>query len=118
MLPSIDPEAYLDLARELANRSESAATRTAADRAYYAAFLTCRDMLAEKGHMTPYGTAQDHRYVAETLKKVLGASGNDEHRLRRARNTATYETGQVRSTPSVDWMIATAQRLIDKVKNL
>ena len=35
---SVDPETYLVLAKELALKSEAAAKRTAADRAYYATF--------------------------------------------------------------------------------
>jgi len=122
--PALDPATYLDLAKELASRSEAASKRTAGDRAYYAAFLFSRDQLASKNYITPYYNEQDHQYVPETLKKqgVLGSLGNDEQRLRRARNRLTYDTrslsGQAPPLPSLEWMLNTAQEIIDRVRAL
>lgn len=122
---SVDPETYLGLAKELASKLEVAAKRTAADRAYYAAFLTSRDLLAKKGYITPYNNSQDHKYVEETLKRsdILGACGNDENRLRRARNIATYDTRGI--TPDIQryarplaWMLRTAEEIINKIREL
>ncbi|MBI2909690.1 MAG: hypothetical protein HYX92_18780 [Chloroflexi bacterium] len=114
---ALDPAAYLDLANELASRPEAEAKRTAADRAYYAAFLFSRDQLAAKGYLVPYYSLEDHRYVAECLRELLGAVGNDENRLRQRRNTVTYDTRDL-SSPSLQWMINTAQKITELVKEL
>ncbi len=58
-----DPQVYLDVARELALKSDSGSRRTAADRAYYAAFLGCRQLLTGKGYMTPFYKYDDHAYM-------------------------------------------------------
>ncbi len=117
----VDPQSYLDLASRLGSETESSARRTAADRAYYAAFLTSRDVLAAKGYITPYHNAEDHQYVASALKRkdILGTHGSDETRLRLARNTITYDTrGLAGDCPSLEWMLKTAKSIIDKVKQL
>lgn len=113
----IDPRTYLDLSRTLAGDGSPASQRSAGDRAYYAAFLTTRDVLAEKGYITPHLGLEDHRYVQEQLKRVVGAIGNDEQRLRTARNKVTYDTGTV-SPGSLNWMISTAENIIRLVDGL
>lgn len=121
---SLDPETYLELASKLSTESDEAARRTAADRAYYAAFLVCRDTLARKDYLTPYYNSGDHKYVGDTLKRneVLGSFGNEEQRLRRARNLVTYDTGDITKTQQnacgLDWMLRTAKNIIDRVKAL
>lgn len=122
---SVDPETYLELAKELSSKSQVAARRTAADRAYYAAFLASRDLLAEKDYITPYGDERDHQYVNEALKRkdILGSFGNEGLRLRRARNVATYDTRDITMRTQqyarpLNWMLNTAGTLIDKVKKL
>lgn len=122
---SIDPETYLGLAKELSSRKQIAAIRTSADRAYYAAFLSSRDVLAKKGYLTPYYNTDDHKYVTDTLKRpdVLGSLGNDEARLRRARNLLTYDTRQLNAAssdrvPKIDFMLNTAEMIIRKVNEL
>ena len=118
MFPAIDPSKYLDFAQEIASRSEPEVIRTVADRAYYSAFLFCRDQLAEKGYITPYYNTEDHRYVPAKLKELLGSFGNDENRLRTHRNRVTYDTREVTDSPSIDWMIETARKIIERVKTL
>jgi uncharacterized protein (UPF0332 family) len=122
---SVDPETYLELASELSSKAQAAAKRTAADRAYYAAFLVSRDLLAEKGYISPYYNSDDHKYVEETLKHkdVLGSLGNDENRLRRARNLVTYDTRDLARTTKqyaypLNWVLNTAGTIIDRVKQL
>lgn len=121
---AFNPKTYLEIATELSSKTEAAAKRTAADRAYYAAFLSSRDILAEKGYIIPHYDSDDHRYVAENLKdrSVLGALGNDESRLRRARNLITYDTRDISSTKedarSLDWMLETARIIIERVEAL
>lgn len=120
----VDPKKYLELAEELATESDDAARRSAADRAYYAAFLTCRDVLAEKNYLTPYYSSDDHRYIAEKLRspKLLGIYGNNESLLRKARDSITYDTRELAANHEkakrLEWMIKTAREIIDKVQAL
>lgn len=122
--PALDPTDYLKIADELTSRSESSALRTAADRAYYAAFLTCRDCLTEKDYFTPTYSSDDHTNLTSALKRsdVLGAYGNEELRLRRARNCVTYTVDNISFTTKdacpLDWMLKTARELISKVEAL
>ena len=119
---AIDPCDYLSLAKELSRRTEATCHRTAADRAYYAAFLTSRDELERKGYATPYGSTEDHQYIPRVLKRrdVLGAFGNEEDRMRRSRNCVAYDTADTHSTDAkpVDWMIRTAEEIIQRVQAL
>ena len=124
LYPLLDPIKYLELAEELSSRIDTHAIRTAADRAYYAAFLICRDQLTAKDYMTPEYGQNDHLLVQSALrrKEVLGSHGNDEYRLRRARNCITYKTcdlstGQPDVRP-LDWMIQTAKDIIERVNAL
>lgn len=122
--PKINPEEYIKLADELALKPDNASKRSAADRAYYAAFLTCRDILTAKDYLTPYYDYQDHKYVAETLKnpKILGSFGNNESLLRKARDCITYDTRDLRTNQEkvkrIEWMIKTARTIIEKVQAL
>lgn len=119
---AIDPPKYLELAYELSQRSESSARRTAADRAYYAAFLTSRDCLMEKGYIQPYESWEDHEYISRELKSALGAVGNQENRLRRARNIITYNTEDLPLTKQnvrkLEWILETAAEIIKLVEQL
>jgi hypothetical protein len=125
LYPMLDPTAYLKLAEEVSSNSETAARRTAADRAYFAAFLVSRDLLAEKGYMLPHYSDEDHKDVVDVLKdmQVLGAFGNEENRLRMARNCVTYDTrdldsSMLRNVRSLEWMLYTAREIIKRVKAL
>jgi hypothetical protein len=121
----IDPSSYMELAKQLAINADDSSKRTAADRAYYAAFLTCRDVLASKGYLVPQYNLDDHKSVPQTLKSIeaLGSRGNDEERLRSARNRINYDTRELRDQPqsavcSINWMITTAQDIINGVQAL
>ena len=121
VFPALDPLTYIGLADELASKPELSAKRTAADRAYFAAFLTSRNQLAAKGYIIPYYSSGDHRYVAENLKSLLGAFGNEENRLRTARNRVTYDTRDLtyrQGQPPLNWMVDTAKQIIERVKKL
>lgn len=119
VFPALDPLTYIGLADELASKPELSAKRTAADRAYFAAFLSSRDQLAAKGYIIPYYSSDDHRYVAENLKSLLGAFGNEENRLRTARNRVAYDTRDLtQGQPSLKWMVATAKKIIERVTKL
>jgi len=120
-LPVVNPRSYLELATELAGRRESHSIRTAGGRAYYAAFLASRDTLAAKGYTLRYAGASAHAGVTQALGTILDEGvGNEENRLRRARNQLTYDTDQVVWPPgqSVQWMIDTAREIIEAVTAL
>lgn len=114
--PALNPTEYLKIADELASRKQSSALRTAADRAYFAAFLSSRDQLAEKDYFTPKYSVDDHQDLTNALKRenVLGTFGNEEFRLRQARNCINYVTSDVGSATkgacSLDWMIRCVSR--------
>ena len=117
MFPAVEPCKYLEFAREISSRPETEAKRTAADRAYYAAFLFSRDQLASKGYITPYYWEEDNRYVSQELKRLKFSIGNSENLLRTRRTEITYDTRDI-NAPSLEWMLDTAQKIIDYVKVL
>lgn len=122
--PKIYPEEYLSLASELALRLDEAAKRSAADRTYYAVFLTCRDVLTAKNYLTPYYNYKDHKLVTDTLKlpKILGNLASDEIRLHDARNCINYDTRDLRANQEdvhrLSWMMKTARTIIKRVQAL
>jgi hypothetical protein len=121
LYPAFDPIEYLTIAKILSVKKDSASRRSAADRAYYATFLICRDTLEKKKYSTPYKGLEDHAYISSVLKKALGSIGNEENRMRRARNTATYDPHDLYNNEdvrNVEWMITTAEEIIKRVKDL
>ena len=124
LYPKINPIKYLDLAVELAAKSDDAARRSAADRAYYAAFLACRDVLATKNYITPKYSSDDHLDIAKKLRNpnLLGNYGDNESRLRKARDSITYDTRDLAANHEkakrLEWMIKTAREIIDRVQAL
>ncbi len=90
--PAVDPEEYLELATELLKNNSPEYLRSAGDRAYYAAFLFCRDELTRKGYISPSYSTDDHDYVTISLINALGSAGSEEYWLRRRRNSLTYNT--------------------------
>jgi hypothetical protein len=122
LYPSITPDEYLSLAKELASRQESASLRSAADRAYFATFLACRELLKKKNYIVEYGHIEDHQYISRVLKTVLKSKGNEENRLRRVRNEITYNTGDLfqgqDNVRRLDWVFSTSEELIRLVNEL
>ncbi len=123
LFPSLDPVTLLNLARQLATQADPASQRTAGDRAYYAAFLFSRDNLAAKDHFTPSNRSEDHILVQNVLRRpnVLGAFGDYENQLRRARNAATYDIQDLhmgKDVRSLEWMIEKASEIIDRVNRV
>jgi hypothetical protein len=127
LYPKINPTDYLDLARDLSSKTDNASIRSSIDRAYYATFLTCRDILALKRYILPTYSIEDHKNVPETLKslKVLGSIGNDELRLRHVRNRITYDTRSLTPGQSTHedvynttLILSSAQKIIDHVQSL
>jgi hypothetical protein len=115
--PAVKPELYLDLARELAGNPAPEYIRSAGDRAYYAAFLFCRDELARKGYITPFYSTEDHSYVSRSLQQLFGRGPFSEFELRYQRNRISYDTRNLRGV-SIPWMIKTAEDIIERVKEL
>lgn len=130
----LNPIELLDLARELARRPDSAAVRTACDRAYYAAFLFSRDQLISMGILEPAGGrgrrrrpsltghSPDHGIVSDRLSDLPNGRrpGNQLDRLRTQRNLYTYITGRL-STSDVrtpQWMLSTAEEIIGFAQQL
>ena len=91
-VPAVIPAAYLAQADEWAQSGETEYLRSAADRAYYAAFLTARDQLSRKGYGRFAPTLQAHNQVARALTAVRPDMGKQMRVLRRARNRFTYQT--------------------------
>ena len=118
----INPVEYLSLAKNLSSQLDIAALRSAADRAYYASFLTCRENLRLKGYIVPYNGIDEHEYISRTLRTVIGSLGNDENRLRRARNEITYNTNDLiagqNDVMPLEWILKTASELITSVEAL
>ena len=122
---SINPEDYLQLAKSLSTQDDGVAKRTAADRAYYAVFLSGRELLSEKGYLTPLNNERDHEQVVNKLQeaKLLGSYGSQMLRLRLARNQATYNLNKLYRQPSghsrsLNWMIDAAEKLLERIKAL
>jgi hypothetical protein len=130
----LDPLELLNLARELARRPDAAAVRTACDRAYYAAFLFCRDQLISMGIVERAGgrgrtrrprltgRSADHTIIPDSLRGLANGRrpGNELNRLREQRNQYTYNTGSL-STSAVatpQWMLSTAEDIIGFVQQL
>ena len=91
---AVDPAAYLALAIEWSQSTDSAALRSAVDRAYYAAFLSARDQLSAKGYGRFSQGPQAHSEVAKALSAVQVNVGERLITLRRARNRLNYQTGR------------------------
>ena len=116
----VDPVSLLDLATELAGRARPSDIRTAADRAYYAAFLTTRDQLIRKNYARFTDDGRAHRRVRVALRAIDQDMGSFLNALRVTRNALTYETGPV-TLPggrTLSWMLGTARNLIDFVNAL
>jgi hypothetical protein len=122
LYPSIAPDEYLALAKELASRQEPASLRSAVDRAYFATFLTCRELLKKKNYIVEYGHTEDHQYISRVLKAVLKSYGNEENRMRRVRNEITYNIGDLfqgqDTVRKLDWVFDTSEKLISLVSDL
>ena len=73
---------------------DGTAHRSAVDRAYYAAFLTARDTLAQKGYGNFPAGSQAHLSVVGVLRPISHDAARRLTVLRRARNRLTYQPGR------------------------
>ena len=94
--PATAPRDILTFAESLVSGASPEAVRAGCDRAYYAAFLLCRERLRSRGLFDPSSGAGDHQALAVALRRWEFAAGNDLHRLRRSRNQYTYSLDEVR----------------------
>ena len=94
--------------------------RSAGDRAYYAAFLTCRDQLVRKNYAVFSRRPSSHNEVAAALTDIHSELGRRLGELRYTRNDLTYQTGRISRDPpqTLLWMFRTAQAMIDFVDAL
>ncbi len=92
---AFDWGAYLDLADELANRSDEAALRSAISRAYYAALGLARDLLESEDQTFAF-TDNLHslvwRAVSSSADDIRYYIGIDGRWLRLNRNAADYDS--------------------------
>ena len=116
----VEPQSYLDLAIRLSRSPDEASRRSAVDRAYYAAFLTARNELNNKGYLTSVQRSEIHFRVAITLTRAARIPGRRLELLRRTRNRLTYQTGRT-SLPeglSLDLMLDSARVVIQGARAL
>lgn len=115
---AINPVDYLSYAETLISDDQTCCQRTAADRAYYAAFLFWRNELATKyPELRSVTGAKIHKIVCEKLKIEIGSLANDLRILRDARNEATYNTDLICLSDTgrachINYMISVAKKLI------
>src|SRR5687768_16655274 len=86
----IEPADILAVADHLSERELEAFWRLAVSRAYYSAYLHCRDVLLDRGFRTS-GGAQDHAAVAQAAGRLNRQASRRLRDLRVARNRADYE---------------------------
>ena len=104
----------------MAPSADEASRRTAADRAYYAAFLAVRDELIVKGYMNVARNSNVHVQVADTLRGIDKSASELLFILRRARNRLTYQTGHINLPrgQSIPELLDSARRVIEAVRAL
>jgi uncharacterized protein (UPF0332 family) len=90
----MNPVDFLDVAGEWAAGNREAEWRSAASRAYYAAFHVARKLLHQAGFVVPQAE-QAHAYLWLRLANAghpdVERAGNDLIYLRRVRNAADYD---------------------------
>lgn len=107
---AFDPQKFLELARDLAERAnDQAALRSAISRAYYAAFLSARAVAETGGRRfdTP------HRQVWEHLALNMSFIDLKGLRLRRSRNKADYRLGVVFTPQEAKTSIDRAEQILE-----
>ena len=116
----IDPESYLHTAISWSLSSDEAVRRSAVDRAYYAAFLTARNELTDKGYIVAEQGPVAHILVGNSLTRLTGIPGRILRALRRTRNRVTYQTDEV-SLPqnmTVEQLLGWAKTVIEAAQAL
>lgn len=124
---SFDWSEYLSLAQELTRQATTSAMpeaglRSAASRAYYAAFCRARNHLRDKEkHLLPPG-GQAHRYVQDQFKqspdKLRNRIGHNLNRLRIDRNKADYDDHVVGLSSMTQGDLVLAEQVITWLDSL
>jgi uncharacterized protein (UPF0332 family) len=93
----MDPREFLELADEWSTGGREGEWRSAASRAYYAAFHAARIILGAMGFVVPRGDGA-HQYLWRRLANCghldVQRAGNQLNDLRRVRNRADYDLGR------------------------
>jgi uncharacterized protein (UPF0332 family) len=94
----MNPRDFLEVADELASGIREADWRTAASRAYYAAFHVCRRLMEQCGFDVPRAE-QAHAYLWLRLSNSgqpdIQQAGDNLRNLRTARNEADYDLNKL-----------------------
>lgn len=112
------PRDFLLLAGELSPRKTEACWRSAASRAYYAAFHVARDFLNSLGFAIRQGDqshAAVYRRMSNTKVADVDQAGNLLIDLRRLRNQADYDLQRSFAAADARKAIQAAERLFDIV---
>jgi len=106
---------FLTVARTLAGSGTEAEWRTAASRAYFAAFHIVRDLFRDLGFAVPRSEAA-HKYLAFRLQNCgrveLQKVGSDLDDLRDLRNRADYDLSPMFVQQRANASITVAQQII------
>jgi hypothetical protein len=114
----MDGREFLALAQRLAGEATEVAWRTAAGRAYYAAFHVARSFMQDLGFTVPRGD-RAHAHLWLRLSNAGDAqverAGADLNVLRRDRNHADYDLGPTFSHPAVTAALRAAAQIISSL---
>lgn len=93
-----------------------AAERSAASRAYFAAFCVARDYVENEFRFRPTETGEDHRLVREILKKQeKGRLASDLSRLAQWRKSCDYDFEYSKSGEACRYSIQVAEKVIGQL---
>ena len=101
----------LNLAESLATDPREIAHRSAASRAYYAAFWRCRDVVADRFGPVDTVGADVHRAVADAVR-FWDEAVAELIQLRVVRNRADYEPGMPFEQRIAERSVARARRIL------
>lgn len=115
---NFDWSLYLELAKELANRSDDSAKRSAVSRAYYSAYNTASDFL-KANNIAVDTTRGVHERVwnayIKSAKVECQVIGNSGFRLKNARTDADYYPDKKFPEDRVKHHLEEAERVITDV---
>jgi len=110
--------AYLELAKELAQRHDEASQRSAMSRAYYAAFCSARNWLRDRDQVLIPTTFEAHSTVwdefqrsPERRRRQIGQLG---HRLRNSRRKVDYDD----TVPGLSHLVGDAMTKADSLLSI
>jgi uncharacterized protein (UPF0332 family) len=117
----MSPRDFLDQADELVNAAREVDWRSAASRAYYAAFHVARSLLEAAGFVVPRAE-QAHQYLhlrlANSGHPDIEQAGTELDDLRRRRNRADYDLHIAFPQSAAHDAVTTALAVIDLLESL